>query len=132
MSSTNQGSDDGAREDELDLGQEDDELPTQINGHVESNSGTRLDDREEKEQEQEHDDQLIHNDAPLSVVASDDQPSQQAGSIAETETASRPGYRVHAAAGSVDDTASLPDDTPSLHVCGLCPSPTSRSGLFLY
>ncbi|KKA25074.1 Vacuolar assembly/sorting protein VPS8 [Rasamsonia emersonii CBS 393.64] len=114
MSSTNQGSDDGAREDELDLGQEDDELPTQTNGHVETNSGTRIDSEQEKEQEQEQDDQLIYNDAPLSVAASDDQLSQRAGSIAETETASRQGYPVRAA-GGVADTASLPDDTPSLH-----------------
>lgn len=118
MSSTNQGSDDGAREDELDLGQEDDELPTQTNGHVETNSGTRIDSEQEKEQEQEQDDQLIYNDAPLSVAASDDQLSQRAGSIAETETASRQGYPVRAA-GGVADTASLPDDTPSLHVRGL-------------
>ncbi|KAL1970528.1 hypothetical protein VTN77DRAFT_4172 [Rasamsonia byssochlamydoides] len=122
MSSTNQGSDDGAREDEPDLGQKDDELATQTNGHVGSNYDSNRDTRihKEGEEEQQLDDQLIHNDAPLSVADRNDVPSRLAET--ETETASQQGH-------PVDDTTSLPDDTPSLH--GSLRSSPSSSALAL-
>jgi hypothetical protein len=109
MSSTNQGSDDGAREDELDLGQEDADPATHTNGHVDHHDDTPID-KEEKDEEEEEEDQLIQNDAPLSVAASDEELRQQAGSVAEIVS-----HQGHPAS-SADDTTSIPDDTPSLHV----------------
>lgn len=124
MSSTNKGSDDGAREDELDLGQEDHELATPTNGHADRNYDDPVD-KEEKEDEQQ-DDQLLHNDAPISVAASDDELSQRVGTL--TDTASTQGHPIQVA-GSVDDTISIPDDTPSLHVCWPYPVLLYGSGI---
>jgi hypothetical protein len=104
MSSSNLGGDNGTREDQLDLGQEDDEAVTLTNGHGGGDTTVDPDEAERSE------DRLGLDDASLSVSASHDE--------IELKTSSPGGSSPHlpAAAGSGEDTSSLPDDTPSLHV----------------
>lgn len=89
MSSTNEGNDEGAREDELDLGQEDEDLPAHVNGKSE--------------------DIVDSYDADLPSVNVDnsdfDQQDQGTPRLPPTQTP-----------GSADELSSVPDDTPSLHV----------------
>lgn len=106
MSSLNQGSDDGAREDQLDLGQEEDEVATLTNGHNHDRGDTTVDQDETERSE----DQWRLNDAPLSIAASHDKNESETGSPSGST------HLLPAVAGSVEDTSSLPDDTPSLHV----------------
>lgn len=108
MSSTIEGSDDGEREDQLDLGQDDEELSLQPNGHIDHDRSV-----------EEVNDAASHNDESLSVTESQDQKGLYVDSAAEVASdgvlSSQHGQTARAP-GSVDDTASTPDDTPSLHV----------------
>lgn len=111
MSSMNEGKDDGAREDELDLDQEDQDqdLPARTNGHVTTNGGgptSRLgtDDVDETGSNQSED---------LPVIAPDSADDEPQEDITEEGGASQSLPRVVPGA---EDTSSLPDDTPSLHV----------------
>lgn len=108
MSSTIEGSDDGAREDQLDLGQEDEELPLRTKGHVDDDDG----------QLEEVKDAPLHNGGRLSPADSQDKSGPRAGSVVEvgSDDALSPQHQPVRAPGSVDETASIPDDTPSLHV----------------
>lgn len=108
MSSTIEGSDDGDREDQLDLGQDDEELPLQPNGHTDHDrSGEDVNDA------------LSHNGEPLSVTQNEAQKSPYVDlapdGASDGVLSSQQGYPARAP-GSVDGTASTPDDTPSLHV----------------
>lgn len=111
MSSTIEGSDDGDREDQLDLDQDDEELPLQPNGHTDHDRPA-----------EDVNDAPAHNGEPLSVTKDEGQKSPYLNSPADVASdgvlSSPRGYTARAP-GSVDDTASTPDDTPSLHVsCG--------------
>ncbi|KAJ9245941.1 hypothetical protein DTO027B5_7224 [Paecilomyces variotii] len=107
MSSTIEGSDDGDREDQLDLDQDDEELPLQPNGHTDHDRPA-----------EDVNDAPAHNGEPLSVTKDEGQKSPYLNSPADVASdgvlSSPRGYTARAP-GSVDDTASTPDDTPSLH-----------------
>ncbi|KAL1848637.1 Vacuolar protein sorting-associated protein 8 [Paecilomyces lecythidis] len=107
MSSTIEGSDDGDREDQLDLGQDDEELPLQPNGHTDHDRPG-----------EDVNDALSHNGEPLSVTQNEAQKSPYVDSAPDGASdgvlSSQQGYTARAP-GSVDGTASTPDDTPSLH-----------------
>ncbi|KAJ9270156.1 hypothetical protein DTO212C5_3650 [Paecilomyces variotii] len=107
MSSTIEGSDDGDREDQLDLDQDDEELPLQPNGHTDHDRPA-----------EDVNDAPAHNGEPLSVTENEGQKSPYLNSPADVASdgvlSSPRGYTARAP-GSVDDTASTPDDTPSLH-----------------
>lgn len=102
MSSTIEGSDDRAREDELDLGQEDEvQAPNGILDHGDSPADGPMVDGEEEPS-------ALHVlDASGTVKF-----SPQANESPQRQVPT-------GALGSADETASTPDDTPSLHVsCG--------------
>lgn len=99
MSSTIEGSDDWAGEDELDLGQEDEvQAPNGVADHGDSpTNGGPIGDGEE-------DSSVLHGpDAPATPKR-----TLQPGESPHPQT----GFTF----GSPDETASTPDDTPSLHV----------------
>jgi vacuolar protein sorting-associated protein 8 len=87
MSSTNEGSDDGAREDELDLGQQDEELPAHPDG--DESHGT-----------EDIDDMPSVKDRDLQDDSVDEGSSQLLPPVSK----------------ATDEASSIPDDTPSLHV----------------
>jgi hypothetical protein len=91
MSSTNEGNDEGAREDELDLGQEDEDLPAHVNGQSE--------------------------DADEDIVQSNEteEPTDDLPSVNVDKHEGTP-HLPPQAPGSADELSSIPDDTPSLHV----------------
>ena len=97
MSSMNEGSDEGAREDELDLGQEDEELPAHPNGPS-SNDG---------------DDGPVdtHPAGDADYMFSANAPSQDDNTLDEASTQHLPPV-----SKATDEASSNPDDTPSLHV----------------
>ena len=98
MSSTNEGNDEGAREDdELDLGQEDEDLPAHVSGRSED----AQDDLVEGNQVEEPTDDLPSVDAENRDF--------------DLENESSP-HLPPQAIGSADELSSIPDDTPSLHV----------------
>lgn len=99
MSSTIEGSDERVREDELDLGQEDEAQPNGL-------EPTQLDDDQTGFDEEE----------PSAVVAGQDTPETPKHTV--TNDAPPPHHQklTSVALGSPDETASTPDDTPSLHV----------------
>ncbi|QKX53343.1 uncharacterized protein TRUGW13939_00421 [Talaromyces rugulosus] len=110
MSSMNEGKNDGAREDELDLDQEDQDqdLPAHTNGHVTTNgagptSHLDTDDLDETGSNQS-------DDVPAIVTDPGDVGPQE--DITEEDGASQSLPR---AVPGAEDTSSLPDDTPSLH-----------------
>lgn len=102
MSSTNDGSDEGSREDELDLGQHDEDLPNPVTA------------RDERGVEEE----LTRSDGPdgfhledeRDTVAVEDQEHDYPDE--ETPHVSGP------VPGTPEELSSIPDDTPSLHVSG--------------
>ncbi|KUL86246.1 hypothetical protein ZTR_08418 [Talaromyces verruculosus] len=96
MSSTNEGSDEGARKDELDLGQEDEDLPTHVNG----------------KSEDAHDDTVESNFAGEST---DDLPSANADNQYYDRRDEGTPHLPPQGLGSADELSSIPDDTPSLH-----------------
>jgi hypothetical protein len=97
MSSTNEGIDDGAREDELDLGQEDEDLPAHVNGQSEN----------------AHEDILGRNETEEST---DDLPSVNVDNQDYDQQDEGTPHLPPQAPGSADELSSIPDDTPSLHV----------------
>jgi vacuolar protein sorting-associated protein 8 len=97
MSSTNEGNDEGAREDELDLGQEDEDLPAHVNG----------------KSEDAHDDTVESNFAGEST---DDLPSANADNQDYDQQDEGTSHLPPQGLGSADELSSIPDDTPSLHV----------------
>lgn len=103
MSSTIEGSDDWAREDELDLGQED-EAPAP-NGL--DHGSLRTDD-----------DPLGYDGEESSLLPSQDSPGPTKHAVANDSPPPQPQKvaGMGAPLGSPDETASTPDDTPSLHV----------------
>lgn len=96
MSSTNEGNDEGAREDELDLGQEDEDLPAHVNGQSEYAG-----DAAERNDEEEQTDDLSSVDVTNQEFDQQDQSTPRLPPQAP---------------GSADELSSIPDDTPSLHV----------------
>ncbi|KAH8700615.1 putative Golgi complex component [Talaromyces proteolyticus] len=113
MSSMNEGNDDGAREDELDLGQEDADLPARANGHPANHLAT--DDVEEPESAQD-------GDLPT-ILADADETKSQEDIIGEASS-----QLLARVVQSTEETSSLPDDTPSLHG-SLRSSPSSSAFL---
>ncbi|KAA8643525.1 CORVET complex membrane-binding subunit VPS8 [Aspergillus tanneri] len=124
MSSMIEGSDDRAREDELDLGQESQHYsePTQNGIPEDPESGVELGDTS-----------MAHVDADLPVVAAPNLTSENnTTSLVEvdtTDTPLSPYSGQPGGPGSVDETASIPDDSPSLH--GSILSSQSSSALAL-
>jgi hypothetical protein len=107
----NEGKDDGAREDELDLDQEDhdQDLPARTNGHVTTNgagptSHLDTDDLDETASNQSDDVPAIVTD-PSDVGPQEDTTEEDGAS-----------QSLPRAVQGAEDTSSLPDDTPSLHV----------------
>lgn len=107
MSSTNEGNDDGAREDELDLGQDDEDVPVLANGQ----SGS-ADKEPPSSMEHEGIEEVQETDDSSAVDASDLAHDFQEDSVDEGASQLLPHI-----SGSVDGS-SIPDDTPSLHVSG--------------
>lgn len=107
MSSTNNGNDDGARADELDLGQENGAFGARTNGHIPDvdEPANRI------AVDEQWDDQLIQSDAPVPVATSTDEHNvaSSANGPEEDDPFRRP-------AAAAEDSSSVPDDTPSLHV----------------
>lgn len=97
MSSTNEGNDEGAREDELDLGQEDEDLPAHVNGQSEDADEDIVQSNETEEPT---------DDLPSVNVDNYDYDQQDEGTP----------HLPPQAPGSADGLSSIPDDTPSLHV----------------
>lgn len=97
MSSTNEGNDEGAREDELDLGQEDEDLPAHVNG----------------KSEDAHDDTV---ESSFVAESTDDLPSVNVDSHDYDQQDEGTPYLPPQVPGSADELSSIPDDTPSLHV----------------
>lgn len=106
MSSTNPGSGDEAREDEIGLGDEDEELMRPTNGDIDHDVPSI----DAEAGQEKADDQLTPTDAPASLLDPDDTGSTTL-SPRTVDDAQRP-----FSPGSVEDSTSLPDDTPSLHV----------------
>lgn len=103
MSSTIEGRDDWAREDELDLGQENAELhPYRAGDGVIMSNGD--------EPRDEMDDSMIVGKEGGSFAT--DNRHHLAGAPVEDQ----PKELLPRASGSVDEITSTPDDTPSLHV----------------
>lgn len=95
MSSTNEGNDEGAREDELDLGQEDEELSTHVGKSEDTDEDT-----------------VVSNTVEEPV---DDLPSVNVDRDFDQQDEGTPHLPLQAP-GSADELSSIPDDTPSLHV----------------
>ena len=113
MSSTIEGRDDWARDDELDLGQENEELhPDRTgNGAVIMSNGEPRDETDDSVTEGEQESFVAENHDdhhPVDSVHLADTP-------VENVPLSQP-KELHRASTSLDDRASTPDDTPSLHV----------------
>ncbi|EAW08209.1 CORVET complex membrane-binding subunit VPS8 [Aspergillus clavatus NRRL 1] len=108
MSSNIEGSEDREREDELDLGQEDEgPFPPSRNGVLES-PGPR---------ERAENGTTVYTEEDLSPVTTHDY-TEKTALPADSQTGnlpSTPRLGHLGAPGSVDETASTPDDTPSLH-----------------
>jgi hypothetical protein len=109
-----EGSDDRAREDELDLGQEDEgDMQPQSNGisidgmpHEGYGNGS-----------------MAYFEEDLPDVASPNHTPDKSKPRRDTGTNNvplSPRIKQLGAPGSVDETASTPDETPSLHVCCDC------------
>ncbi|EED16873.1 Golgi complex component (Vps8), putative [Talaromyces stipitatus ATCC 10500] len=111
MSSTNEGNDEGAREDELDLGQQDDDLPTHVNGQSEDADADKL-------ENEDADEQKSVDDLPSVNVDNQNYDNQD-----EEGTP----HLLPQAPASADELSSIPDDTPSLH--GSLQSSPSSSAL---
>ena len=109
MSFTIEGSRDGVCRDELDLGRQDEDLrPPVANGQVRNG---------DHEPSEEADKEPITNDESQYTAEGDERVSRQDGSVTlsgSEEVLSIQHQDTMEAAGG---TASIPDDTPSLHVC---------------
>ncbi|KAL2823170.1 Golgi CORVET complex core vacuolar protein 8-domain-containing protein [Aspergillus cavernicola] len=103
MSSTIEGRDDWAREDDLDLGQEDDEpLPAASNGVA--GDGISAEGLENSS--------MAHIEEDFSELASQNHVSREAVDTNDISPSPRPAQV--GSSDSIDDLASIPDDTPSL------------------
>ncbi|KAE8403750.1 hypothetical protein BDV37DRAFT_249195 [Aspergillus pseudonomiae] len=114
MSSMIEGSDDRAREDELDLGEEDE-------GDVQPKTNGASVDGVSPEGYGEGSMAYIEEDLP--DVASPNHSFDRRNTQLDAGTGNiplSPHIRQLGTPGSVDETASTPDDTPSLHVCCDC------------
>lgn len=106
-----EGRDDRAREDELDLGEEDQEhsLPAPNGAPDDATPEYGL-----------GDDPMAHIEEDIPAVDSPDlTPAKNTPPVEvdANDTPISPHLGQPGAPGSVDETASTPDDTPSLHVC---------------
>ncbi|KAL4866804.1 hypothetical protein BDV12DRAFT_172286 [Aspergillus spectabilis] len=119
MSSTIEGRDDWAREDDLDLGQDEDELiPAASNGVIEDNFPPEgLNDGSITHVEEDIPDLAGRNHTETKAVSGD-------GDSIDIGT---PSPRLPQVGGSFDDNVSIPDDTPSLR--GSIQSSPSSSAL---
>jgi hypothetical protein len=110
MSSNIEGSDDRAREDELDLGQADEGALTPAQTRSVEDDGPR---------EELENGTMAYFEEDISAEADQDQTPEKSMPSSDNEAGNLPATpRISqlVAAGSPDETASTPDDTPSLHV----------------
>jgi hypothetical protein len=111
MSSTNSGSGDDAGADEIDLGDEDEELLRPTNGNLDHHASSIVDETGQEKA----DDQVTTTDAPVSLLDNDTGSATPSPRVVDDELhAQRP-----FSPGSLEDSTSLPDETPSLHVSQL-------------
>ena len=112
MSFNIEGSRDGVCRDELDLGQQDEDLrPPVANGQVRNG---------DHEPPEEADKGPITKDESQYTAEGDERVSRQDGSVilsGSEEVLSIQHYLPGDTMGATGETASIPDDTPSLHVC---------------
>lgn len=110
MSFTNEGNDDGPREDELDLGQEDEELPAHANGQSsDEDEGPALESHVPEAEEAS----VAYEDVAKNRDFQDD-------SVDEGSSQLPP----HISERGDEASSSIPDDTPSLHVSNVYFLPT--------
>lgn len=109
MSSMAEGSEGREREDELDLGEED-EFPRQ------PDHGALAPDRQHSPQELVDQELDAVDNAEVHDQASEETVAPAGPELPQTPPAQYAQF--NATSGSVDETASTPDDTPSLHVSG--------------
>lgn len=108
----NEGKDVGAREDELDLDQEDQDqdLPARTNGHVTTNGAGPT---SHLETDNDLDETGSNQSEDLPAIATDPDDAERQEDITGEHGASQ---SLPHAVPVEEDTSSLPDDTPSLHV----------------
>ncbi|KAK2781467.1 Vacuolar protein sorting-associated protein 8 [Emmonsiellopsis sp. PD_33] len=117
MSSTIEGSDDGAREDEPQLENDDQALsPPALNG----------DSNEDEGDEAEPSQDAVLDDNPLSITGSEDRDARKSDSPLQNGSGGESPAPRNLGFGSVDDTGSIPDDAPSIQDSLL----SSRSSAF--
>lgn len=111
MSFTIEGSRDGECKDELDLGRQDEDLRSVANGQVRNG---------DHEQSEGTDKETINKDESQDTAEGDDRVSRQDGSAILSGSEEVLFVQHHLPDDTIEvagETASIPDDTPSLHVC---------------
>jgi hypothetical protein len=111
MSFNIEGSRDGVCRDELDLGQQDEDLRPVTNGQVRNG---------DHDPSEEADKGTIAKDESQYTAEGDERVSRQDGSLilsGSEEILSIQHYLPEDTVGAAGETASIPDNTPSLHVC---------------
>ncbi|PKY04858.1 vacuolar assembly/sorting protein [Aspergillus campestris IBT 28561] len=127
MSSMIEGCDDGAREDELDLGPEEDNMHPIANGVADDSSSRPQKGPDAGAMADGEEDEDLPNIDTQDRASAQPTPTPVADATDGVLPSPRPGQLD--GSGSMDETTSTPDDTPSLH--GSLPSSLSSSALAL-